>query len=95
MLGHHWRVRYDTVHASGVITLRWAGKLRHLGIGRAHQGAPIVLLVADANTLVINHTTGEIIAEHRLNPDHDYQPKKRQKAPPEGGAPVNNAPRHL
>ena len=95
LLGRHWRVRHDIVDPSGVITLRWAGKLRHLGIGRAHQGHRILLLVAGSDTMVIRPDTGEIIAEHTLNETRDYHPKKRQEAPPEGGASVNNAPRHL
>jgi len=95
LLQRHWRVRHDTVDTAGKVTLRWAGKLRHLGIGRTHAGAQVLLLVAGTDTLVINHTTGEIIAEHHLNEDRDYQPKKRQKTPPEGEAPVNDAPRHL
>lgn len=86
LLERHWRVRRDIVDPSGVITLRWAGKLRHLHIGRAHATTRIVLLVTGPDTIVINPTTGEIIAEHHLSPDRDYQPKKRQKAPPEGGA---------
>jgi len=65
-------------HKAGLITLRWAGKLRHLGIGRAHKGTPVLLLVAGDDTLVIDHTTGEIIAEHHLNETRDYQPKKQQ-----------------
>ncbi|WP_425555785.1 IS481 family transposase [Georgenia halophila] len=37
---HAWRTRHDIVDATGRITLRYAGKLRHLGIGRAqaHPG---------------------------------------------------------
>jgi transposase InsO family protein len=75
-LGRSWRVRHDTVDTVGVITLRWAGKLRHLAIGRPHRHRRIVLLVAGNDTLVIDHETGEIIAEHTLNPDLDYHPKK-------------------
>ena len=95
LLGQHWRVRNDTVDTAGVITLRWAGKLRHLAIGRPHRHQRILLLVAGANTLVIHHDTGEILAEHTLDPHHDYQPKKRQEAPPEGRTSVNDVPRHL
>lgn len=84
LLGRSWRVRHDTVDTAGVVTLRWAGKLRHLAIGRAHRTTPIVLLIAADHTIVIDHTTGEIIAEHHLDPNRDYQPKKQQKAPPEG-----------
>lgn len=77
LIERHWRVRHDIVDPGGTITVRWAGKLRHLGIGRAHQGDDIVLLIAGPDTLVINRTNGEIIAEHTLDPDRDYQPKKQ------------------
>jgi hypothetical protein len=75
--GRHWRVRHDTVDTAGLITIRHAGKLHHLSIGRAHTGKPVLLLVAGTDTLVIHRTTGEIIAEHTINPNHDYQPKKQ------------------
>ncbi len=85
LLERHWRVRHDIVDTAGAITLRWAGKLRHLGIGRAHNGHRVILLVAGANTLVIRPDTSEIIAEHTLNPNRDYQPKKPQKPLPKEG----------
>ena len=50
---------------------------------------------AGDHTLVINHSTGEIIAEHELDDARDYHPKKRQEALPEGRASVNDAPGHL
>lgn len=95
LLERHWRVRHDIVDTNGTITVRWAGKLRHLAIGRAHQRADIVLLIAGRDTLVINRTTSEIIAEHHLDDTRDYQPKKRQEALPEEKASVNDAPEHL
>ncbi|WP_179398082.1 IS481 family transposase [Demequina lutea] len=85
LLQRHWRVRHDTVDTAGAITLRWAGKLRHLGIGRTHNGHHVLLLVAGADTLVIRPDTGEIIAEHQLDPNRDYQPKKPQKPLPKEG----------
>ncbi len=85
LLDRHWRVRHDIVDPGGKITLRWAGKLRHLNIGRAHANTRIVLLITGRNTLVIRPDTSEIIAEHTLNENHNYQPKNT-KAPPEGGA---------
>lgn len=71
-----WRVRHDKVDPDGHATLRYAGKLLHLGIGRAHTGATIIILIHANNTIVINKTTGEIIAEHTIDPTHNYQPKK-------------------
>ncbi|WP_062313254.1 IS481 family transposase [Demequina rhizosphaerae] len=85
LLERHWRVRHDIVDPGGTITVRWAGKLRHLGIGRAHRGTDIVLLMAGRDTLVIDRTTGEIIAEHHLDETRDYQPKKHQRPLPKEG----------
>jgi transposase InsO family protein len=68
----HWRVRYDTVDRSGTMTVRYAGRLRHLGIGRPHQGTPVLLLMNGPNTIITTRHTGEILAEHTINPDRDY-----------------------
>ncbi|WJL97409.1 hypothetical protein QSU92_07215 [Microbacterium sp. ET2] len=72
----HWRVPYDTIDLSGKLTLRCAGKLRHLGIGCPHARTPIALLSAGADTMIIDQNTGEILAEHTLDPDRDYWPRK-------------------
>jgi transposase InsO family protein len=72
----HWRVRYDTVDQGGTITIRYAGKLRHLGIGRPHAGTPVLLLMNGAHTIVTTRHAGEILAEHTINPNRDYQPQK-------------------
>lgn len=71
-----WRIRYDKVCPQGRITLRYAGTLRHLNIGRAHKGARVLALIHDRETMVIDLTTGMILAEHLIDPDRDYQPKK-------------------
>lgn len=69
-----WQVRYDIVDPSGSITLRYAGKLRHLGVGRAHARTEIICLVHNSDATVITHT-GDVIAEFVINPDKDYQSK--------------------
>jgi transposase InsO family protein len=91
----HWRVRYDHVDRGGTITIRYAGRLRHLGIGRAHAGTPVILLVNGPDTITTTRHTGEILAEHTINPDRDYQPRKRQKPLPKERLHVNDVPRHL
>ncbi|MGC4173903.1 IS481 family transposase [Demequina sp.] len=73
--GRHHRIRFDTIDASGVITVRFAGHLRHLGIGRAHKHRPVMVLIAGPNTIIIDRETSEILAEHTINTDKDYQPK--------------------
>ena len=69
-----WQVRYDIVDSSGSITLRYAGKLRHLGIGRAHARTEVICLVHNTHATVITHT-GDVLAEFTINPGKDYQSK--------------------
>jgi len=68
-----WRTRTDTIDKSGSVTLRYAGRLRHLGIGRRHAGEPVLLLVNDDHVVTSHADTGEIIAEHHIDPTKDYQ----------------------
>jgi len=72
-----WRSRTDKVDKHGKVTVRYAGKLRHLGIGAAHAGTPVLLLIHDRNVVTSNANTGEIIAEHTIDPTRNYQPKKQ------------------
>ena len=71
-----WRSRTDIVDQHGKVTIRYAGQLRHLGIGRAHTGTPVLILIHDRNVTVSNTNTAEIIAEFTINPAKNYQPKK-------------------
>ena len=43
----HDRVRHDKVDKAGTVTLRIAGRLHHIGIGRTHAGTHVILLVQD------------------------------------------------
>lgn len=72
--GTHDRVRTDRVDATGLVTLRHNGKLHHIGIGRAHAGTRVLLLVQDLNIRVINAGTGELIRELIPDPARNYQP---------------------
>lgn len=72
-----WRSRTDKVDKDGKVTLRYAGKLRHLGIGKTHAGTPVLLLIHDREVVTSNANTGEIIAEHSIDPTRDYQPRKQ------------------
>lgn len=69
-----WRVRYDTIDNDGKISLRYAGKLLHLGIGRAHTRTEIICLIHNRDATVLTHE-GLVLAEFTLNPARDYQPK--------------------
>lgn len=76
-----WRTRTDTVDKSGTVTLRYAGKLRHLGIGRAHAGTPVLLVIHDQHAVTSHADTGQILAEHHINPAKDYQRPLRHQPP--------------
>ena len=71
----HDRVRHDRVDKSGTTTLRVAGKLRHIGIGRTHNGTHVILLARDLNIRVVNAITGELLRELTLDTSKDYQPR--------------------
>jgi transposase InsO family protein len=75
----HDRVRHDKVDKSGTITLRVAGRLRHIGIGRTHKGTHVILLVHDLDVRIVNAATGELLRELTINPSKDYQPRNPQK----------------
>jgi transposase InsO family protein len=70
----HFRVRHDRVDGQGKVSLRHDSKLHHIGIGRAHKGRAIKLLVADRDIRVLDLDTGEVIRRLTLDPSRDYQP---------------------
>ena len=67
------RIRTDTVDKDGKVTLRYAGKLRHLGMGRAYAGIPVRMLINDRDVVVINRKTGEMLRRFWIDPEKDYQ----------------------
>jgi transposase InsO family protein len=74
------RVRRDRVDSGGTVTLRYQSRLRHLGVGRRYAGTRILLLAADRDVRVLTED-GELLAEFTINPNSDYQPKKRPGGP--------------
>lgn len=88
-----WRTRTDTIDPHGKVTLRYAGRLRHLGIARAHTGTPILMLIRDTHVMTSDANTGTVIAEHHPDPDRDYQPPQhRTRAPAPSPNPRNEPP---
>jgi hypothetical protein len=77
----HDRVRRDRVDATGVVTLRVAGRLHHIGIGRTHARTHVLILVQDLDIRVVNAATGELLRELILDPTRDYQPTGRPPGP--------------
>ena len=77
----HDRVRHDKVDKAGSVTLRVAGRLRHIGIGRTYARTDVTLLVQDLHVTVINAATGEILRDLTIDPRRDYQPTGRPPGP--------------
>ena len=71
----HDRVRTDKIDKSGTVTLRVAGKLRHIGIGRPHAGTHVLLLVHDHHVRIVHAATGELLRELEIDTTRDYQPR--------------------
>ena len=77
--GHH-RVRRDRVDKTGCVTLRYRSKLLHIGIGRAHAGTRVLVLVNDLDVRVITED-GELLRQLTIDPTKDYQPLGRSPGP--------------
>ncbi|MFD1719905.1 IS481 family transposase [Georgenia deserti] len=71
----HERVREDIIDNSGKVTLRVAGRLRHIGVGRTHARTHVLMLVQDLHVTIINHATGEILRELTIDLSRNYQPQ--------------------
>jgi transposase InsO family protein len=69
----YFRVRQDKVDQAGKISLRYDSRLYKIGLGRAHKGRTVKLLIADLQIRVID-TDSELIRELTLNPTRVYQP---------------------
>jgi len=82
----HDRVRTDKVGITGTVTLRHAGRLHRIGIGRTHAGTHILLLVQDLDVRIINAATGELLRQLTLDPHRIYQPTGKPPGPPPGTA---------
>jgi transposase InsO family protein len=77
----HDRVRHDKINKAGTVTLRVAGRLRHIGVGRTYAGTYVILLVQDLDVRVVHAATGELLRELTIDPRRDYQPTGRPPGP--------------
>jgi hypothetical protein len=58
---------------SGKVSLRYDSRLYKIGLGSAHKGRAVKLLIADQNVRVID-SEGQILRELTLDPSRNYQP---------------------
>jgi transposase InsO family protein len=70
------KVRHDKVDTTGCVTLRHRSRLHHIGIGRAHRGRRVLILVCDLDINVIADN-GERLRHLTLDPNRDYQARSR------------------
>jgi transposase InsO family protein len=73
--GHH-RARRDRIDKTGKVTLRYRSKLLHIGVGRAHAGTRVRLLVDDLDVRVITED-GELLRHFMIDPSRSYQARGR------------------
>jgi len=72
----HYRVRTDKIYDNGAVSLRHAGRMHHIGLGRALAGIPITIATADLH-IRISTLDGTLLRELVLDPTRDYQPRGR------------------
>jgi len=58
------RIRRDRIDKSGRITLRHRTRLHHIGIGKAHRGKHVIVLVDGLDIKVLS-TGGELFPQGR------------------------------
>ncbi len=68
-----YRVRHDRIDKGGAVTLRYRGRLHHIGVGRAYRGWRVVLLVAGREVRILS-LDGSPLRRLILDPTRDYQP---------------------
>jgi transposase InsO family protein len=66
------RVRRDRVDKNGKLTLRHRTRLHHIGVGHAHSGKRVIMLVHDLDVRVVSED-GEVLQHLTLDPTRDYQ----------------------
>lgn len=71
-LAGQFRVRKDKVDKNGKVTLRYRGKLLHIGMGWANRTRRVIMLVDGRDVRVIDDNGG-LIRHLRIDPSRNYQ----------------------
>jgi transposase InsO family protein len=69
------RVRRDRIDKNGKVTLRHRTRLHHIGVGHAHKGKRVILLVNGLDVKVLS-VDGELLRHLTLDPSRNYQPQR-------------------
>jgi hypothetical protein len=75
----HCRIRQDKVNA-GNITLRYRSQLYHIVVGRRHERARVLILVADRDIRILT-LDGALLRHLTLDPKRLYQPLTPSNGP--------------
>jgi len=67
-----YRIRHDKVDRGGSVTLRYRGKLHHIGVGSPYAGWRVVMLVAGLDVRILG-LDGSPLRHLTLDPSVDYQ----------------------
>jgi len=70
-----YRAGHDRVDDFGTVTLRYGGRLHHIGLGRRCAGQRVTLLVAGRDVRVLN-PAGRPMRRLTLDPTRDFQPQE-------------------
>ena len=68
------RVRRDRIDKNGKVTLRHRTRLHHIGVGHAHKGKRVTMLVDGLDVRVVSED-GQLLGQLTLDPSRDYQPQ--------------------
>ena len=71
-IGTDNRLRRDKVDNDGKVTLRWAGNMRKLYVGRKHRTKEIMLICINNDITAITPHTGEIWGRYHLDKTKKY-----------------------
>ncbi len=72
----HTKVRHDRIDSTGCFTLRYRSGFHHVGVGRAHKGKRVLILVADLDVRVFDDD-GAMLRHIELDPSVNYQGRSR------------------
>jgi transposase InsO family protein len=73
-VGAGMRVRRDRIDKTGKVTLRHRTRLHHLGIGRAHAGKRVIMLIDGLDVRVLSED-GQLLRHLTLDSTRSYQPR--------------------
>jgi len=69
-----FRLRRDRVDFCGKLTVRYEGRLRHIGMGAPFKGKRVQMLIAGAEVRVLS-LDGDLLRTLTLDPARDYHPQ--------------------